>query len=112
MRIGFIRDNSPARNVLLEAPAEVVAFVQHYARLNDRRRDWAPLVVVHLDDLESNAGRAVVLYGVDIYEFDVPDGYDPAGFDELVRVFDLTFLEDRCFIFDHYWNPLPTREED
>lgn len=110
--IGRIRDNSPARNVLLEAPAEVVAFVQHYARLNDKQRDWAPLVVIHLDDFESNAGRAVVLYGADIFEFELPDGYDPAGFDELVRVFDMTFLEDRCFIFDHDWNPRPTREED
>lgn len=110
--IGRIRDNSPARNILFEAPAEVVAFIRHYVRVNDKRRNWAPLVVIHLDDFESNAGRAVVLYGADIYEFDLPDGYDPAAFDELVRVFDMTFLEDRCFIFDHDWNPQPTREED
>lgn len=110
--IGRIRNNSPARNVLMEAPAAVVAFIRYYLRVNDKRRNWAPLVVIHLDEYEAVTGRAVVLHDSDLYEFEIPDGYDDAEFDELIRVFDNTFLEDRCFIFDHDWNPDPTREED
>lgn len=101
--LGRIRDNSPARNVLLDAPAEVVALLRFYLQVNDSEPLSGPLVVIHLNQYESSVGRAVALHHSDLYEFETPYGVDNAEVDELIQQFRSAHEAGRCFIFEHSW---------
>ena len=109
MRIGYIRDNSPAGRVLFEGPAEAIRTIEVFFGYSRRSQKQRTLTAVHLDEFEDLRGEAVVLvpFFTDLYVFDYPEGFDPKEVDELQEELDDTYLDHRCLVFDYYWNPKP-----
>lgn len=109
MRIGYIRDTSPAQNVLFQGPAEVIRAIEMFFGYATRSRKQRALTAVHLDEFEDLRGEALVLVPAwaGLYVFDYPEGYNPKEVDDLQEELDDTYLEHHCLVFDYYWNPKP-----
>ena len=107
VRIGYIRDSSPAGRVLFEGPAETIRAIELFFAEEVKSKKQRTVTAVHLDELEDLRGEAIVLVPSwsNLYVFDYPSGFEPGAVDEIREELEGSFDDHRVLVFDHYWNP-------